>query len=315
MRSIIVLPGQAPHWVTDHARYLAQRLAHHGRTVVAFTHRSAQEPVLPGQGGQSTLLGSAPNGFPLWTGRLRRALGIRRRRDVVILFLWEGSNLPLALVCTITAKIRGERVVLHEQGQDPTGSTAKRVTVRLIERLADRTVRGWSGYGDGTGSREVLALCGKDFRFADLAVQAFEAMAKEAAGDWHLVLQCDEDSSFRLRTGRRNATVTVACDTPTEELVLKADVVVVSHGSQLETFAALAVLDGATGIMVGHPVAGRVARGSDGVWLSRRDESALLVALESATGAASHPPVSVPTLRAFGDRVVSEAIGCGWAVA
>jgi hypothetical protein len=58
------------------------------------------------------------------------------------------------------------------------------------------------------------------------------------------------------------------------------------------------------GVLVGHPVAGRVARCHDGVWLAQRDSAAILVALEASTGDAFDRPVPVAKMRELTERVV-----------
>jgi hypothetical protein len=58
------------------------------------------------------------------------------------------------------------------------------------------------------------------------------------------------------------------------------------------------------GVLVGHPVAGRVARCHDGVWLAQRDAAAILVALEASSGDVFGRPVPVVTMRELTDQVV-----------
>jgi len=39
MKSLVIVPGDAPRWVADHARHLAQRLTDIGRVTVVTSAR------------------------------------------------------------------------------------------------------------------------------------------------------------------------------------------------------------------------------------------------------------------------------------
>ena len=97
MKSLVILPGRAPHWVADHARHLAQRLTETGRVMVVFTHRRTYESQLPGQPGNGSVLGHSVAGYPIWMGRRSAALGLRWSSKFTIVVLWAGANHVLAL--------------------------------------------------------------------------------------------------------------------------------------------------------------------------------------------------------------------------
>jgi hypothetical protein len=83
-----------------------------------------------------------------------------------------------------------------------------------------------------------------------------------------------------------------------------ADVVVADYDAPFADLVRQSVLSGGAGVLVGHPVAGRVARCHDGVWLAQRDSAAILVALEASTGDASDRPVPVAKMREQTERVI-----------
>src|SRR5439155_25026786 len=67
MKSLVILPGDAPRWVADHARHLAQRLTEIGRVTVVFSAGQANRSLLPGQPGNGSVLGHSVAGYPIWT--------------------------------------------------------------------------------------------------------------------------------------------------------------------------------------------------------------------------------------------------------
>ncbi|HEY0518904.1 MAG TPA: hypothetical protein VGC84_05370, partial [Ilumatobacteraceae bacterium] len=134
-RSLVVVPGRAPHWVADHARHLAQRLTERARVLVVFTHASDAHSLLPGQPGTASVLGHSVAGYPIWTGRLRAALGVRRTGTVTVVVLWNEANHVLALWTALVARARGERLVLDI----PEAATARPpLGQRLIRPLLNR---------------------------------------------------------------------------------------------------------------------------------------------------------------------------------
>ena len=128
MKTAFVVPGPAPGWINDQVRYEANRLTDDGRVLVAFTHRPECRVRLPGQVGDSTLFGIAPNGYPLWTGRRMAALGLRRRHDRVVIVMFEGAITALAILAALVAKIRREHVVVHDlRRQEPSRHPIRRL--------------------------------------------------------------------------------------------------------------------------------------------------------------------------------------------
>src|SRR4029077_12895482 len=68
MKSLVIVPGDAPRWVADHARHLAQRLTEIGRVTVVTSARQTSRSLLPGQPGNGSVLGHSVAGYPIWTG-------------------------------------------------------------------------------------------------------------------------------------------------------------------------------------------------------------------------------------------------------
>jgi hypothetical protein len=155
-------------------------------------------------------------------------------------------------------------------------------------------------------SRVVLMLCGDYVEMAQLALQTFEGMADSAACRWTLQLQVDS-SDLELNPdggGRHVGQVTTEVGDPTAEMLSIADVVVADYDAPSADLVRQSVLNGGAGVLVGHPVAGRVARCHDGVWLAQRDSAAILVALEASSGDVFERPVPVDKMRQLTDQVV-----------
>jgi hypothetical protein len=172
--------------------------------------------------------------------------------------------------------------------------------------LAHNVVRGPSPSADAE-SRVVLMLCGEYDEMARLAMRAVEGMADAAAGRWTWRLQVDPAAAAAdpIETdGRRERQVVTEIGEPTADLLQVADVVVADYDAPFADLVRQSVLTGGAGVLVGHPVAGRVARCHDGVWLAQRDSAAILVALEASTGDAFDRPVPVAKMRDLTDRVV-----------
>ncbi|MEP7115913.1 MAG: hypothetical protein ABI862_21790 [Ilumatobacteraceae bacterium] len=306
MKSLVILPGRAPHWVADHARHLAQRLTETGRVMVVFTGRQTHDSLLPGQPGNGSVLGHSVAGYPIWTGRRSAALGLRWSSKFTILVLWAGANNMLALWAAIVGKLRRERLIIDIPDSEYSRLTlGKRTLRKLVCWLADDVVRGTAPASQERQTRVVLMLCGDYVEMARLAVQTFEGMADSAASRWTLRLQVASDEhGVATEDGRRFGQVMTEIGDPTPELLSIADVVVADYDAPFADLVRESVLTGGAGVLVGHPVAGRVARCHDGVWLAQRDSAAILVALEASSGDVFERPVPVVKMRQLADQVV-----------
>jgi len=305
VKSIVVIPGKAPHWVCDHARHLAQRLTDSGRVMVVFTHDSNQQAMLPGSPGNGSVLGHSVAGYPIWTGRLRAALGLRRSSKVTIIVLWEGANHALALWAAVVARCRRERVVLEiAETENARRSVSARLVRRLLRALALSSVLG-DVSTNGDDVRVILALCGTDPAFAHLMMQTFEGMADGAASRWKLLLQVDPTVHHVAYDGnRRTGKVEVLVGEPAVDTLRMSDVLVAAFDGPYEDFVHQAVLTGGAGVLVGQPVASRIARCHDGVWLARPSSAAILVALEASSGDMFGRPAPVASMRHLANEVV-----------
>jgi hypothetical protein len=306
MKSLVILPGHAPHWVADHARHLAQRLTETGRVMVVFTDRRTRESLLPGQPGNGSILGHSVAGFPLWTGRRSAALGLRRSSKFTIVVLWAGASSFLAVWAGLAARMRRERLILDIPEFDHTPlSLRERIARKLLSRMAEEVVHGTPPPQKETDARIVLMLCGDFLDMARLAMQTFEGMADSAASRWNLRLQVGSKAEdFVWDAKRRIGRVSSDFGAPTPEMLREADVVVADYDGPYADLVRQSVLSGGAGVLVGHPVAGRVARCHDGVWLAQRDSAAILVALEASSGDVFRRPVPVAAMRELTDQVV-----------
>ena len=130
-------------------------------------------------------------------------------------------------------------------------------------------------------------------------------MADSAVSRWTWRLQVDPGAVDPTGVeGRRERQVITEVGEPTPDLLKAADVVVADYDAPFADLVRQSVLSGGAGVLVGHPVAGRVARCHDGVWLAQRDSAAILVALEASTGDAFDRPVPVAKMRELTERVV-----------
>jgi hypothetical protein len=309
MKTVVVLPGQAPHWAADHARHLAQRLTTVGRVMVIFTRGPRRASNLPGQPGNASVLGHSTSGYPIWTGRLSAALGLRRQSRVTVIVLWTGSNDLLALWIALVSRIRGEHVVLDVPEIDSSRRPIVRSLLRrTLCRLAGDVVEGTATPEDAGGPRTILAMCGDDMQFADLALQAFESMSDATAQRWRLLLQVSESTNDVAYGGsRRVGKVIILSGTPSEEIFQASDVLMAAYGRDYEELVHEAVLNGGAGVLVGQPVAGMVARCHDGVWLAKWDAASILVALEASSGDLFERPGTVSAMRELADDVIHVA--------
>lgn len=274
--------------------------------MVVFTHGSMRASMLPGRPGNGSVLGHSVAGYPIWTGRLTAALGMRRSSKVTVIVLWVGANLLLALWSGIVARLRGEQLILDipetHHGRLPV---AQRLIRPALSRLATQVVQGTVNPAAGGETRSVLVLCGDNVASARLALQTFEGMSDAAAGRWTLLLQVNSNVRDVVHGGgRRSGKVTVITGDPPVDVLRSSDVLVADFGGQFEDFVHQAVLSGGAGVLVGHPVAGRVARCHDGVWLAQRDSASILVALEGSSGDMFDRPGSVAEMRQLANEVI-----------
>jgi hypothetical protein len=304
--SLVVVPGRAPQWVADHARHLAQRLTETGRVMVVFTHASRSQMLLPGQPGNASVLGHSVAGYPIWTGRLRTALGLRRSGTVTVIVVWNDANHLLALWSAIVARTRRERLVIDIPELDAVSpSIVQRLTRPLIRWLASSVVHGEASPAEPGRSRVVLALCGTDRAFARLVLHTFEGMSDAAASRWRLIVQVDERVGEVAYDGRRReAKVSLITGDPSIEVMRSSDVLIADFGGAYEDYVHQAVLSGGAGVVVGQPVAGRIAHCHDGVWFAQRDSASILVALEASSGDLSDRPGSVLKMRELANEVI-----------
>ncbi len=79
---------------------------------------------------------------------------------------------------------------------------------------------------------------------------------------------------------------------------------VAEFASPFEGAVQQAVTNGGAGVLIGHPVAGRVVRCHDGVWLAQRNSAAILVAIEASSGDMFERPGSVATMRELANDIL-----------
>jgi hypothetical protein len=283
-------------------------LGQHGDVLVVDTAGHDNERMLPGELHGSSVYGTASNGLPLWRGGRSAAFGLRAKCDLVVLVVWPGASHWTATVCGAISRCRGERVVLNIAGRADAGTRpSQRVAHRALFALCERVVHGPAVDDSPTRPWTVLALCGDDIDLAHTMVSTINAVSDSVAHRWRLRLSVSPHAIAQFADGvRPDRNVTIDVETPLEAAIAGADVVLGSHGSVAVRRVEEAAASGAAGVIIGHPVAGRVVRRPDGVWLAASDPSSVVVALESATGAITDTPVSVEALRQAGDRVVAQ---------
>lgn len=306
MKSVVILPGRAPQWVADHARHLAQELTTSGRVMVVFTHDVHRPSLLPGQSGSGSVLGHSVAGYPIWTGRLSAALGLRRRSRVTVIVRWVGASDGLGLWAGIVARLRGERLVIDvAERDDRRVPIARRILRRCLQALAHDVIEGGATPAQVGGLRTALVLCGDDEQFARLALQTFEGMSDGTANRWRLLLQVNEHlRQVQYGGSRRAGHVIILGGPPAAEVLRSADVLIAAFGCEFEDVVHQAVLSGGAGVLVGQPAAGSVARCHDGVWLAKWNSASILVALEASSGDLLDRPGSVAAMRSLADDVV-----------
>jgi hypothetical protein len=214
-----------------------------------------------------------------------------------------------ATLSAAISRCRGERVVLNIADPETTSAGASsRLAQRAVTALSQRVVHLPAVDRSGTDPVwTVLAVCGDDVAFAHTMVSTMNSMSDSVAHRWRLRLNVSPTAIHAFANGvRPDRAVSVEVDSPSSAAIAGAEVVIVAHGSAEAGKVDEAVASGGAGVIVGHPVAGRVARRADGVWLAATDPAAVVVAMESATGAISGAPVSVEALRRAGDRVLAQ---------
>src|SRR3954451_20690535 len=123
MKSLVILPGDAPRWVADHARHLAQCLTEIGRVPAVFSARQKNRSLLPGQPGNGSVLGHSVARYPIWTGRTSAALGLRWSSKLPVQPPLPGANALLACCAAIVARTRRERLILDIPETDQSAQT------------------------------------------------------------------------------------------------------------------------------------------------------------------------------------------------
>jgi hypothetical protein len=274
--------------------------------MVVFTHGRTYESQLPGQPGTGSVLGHSIDGYPIWMGRRSAALGLRWSSKLTIVVLWTGSNTLLALWAGLVARLRREQLIVDIPDIDHSRLTrGQRALRKALCWIAHDVVRGTPTPPQERQTKVILMLCGEYLEMARLALQTFEGMADSAASRWTLRIQV-ATSAHEVITegGRRVGKVTTLVGEPTPELLSIADVVVADYDAPFADLVRQSVLTGGAGVLVGHPVAGRVARLYDGVWLAQRDSAAILVALEASSGGVFERPVPVAKMRELTNQVI-----------
>ena len=306
MKSVVLIPGRAPHWVGDHARHLGQRLTETGRVMVVFTHSSHRGSLIPGNPGNGSVLGHSSAGYPIWTGRMAAGLGVRRRSEVTVIVLWVGANPAFALWAAFVARLRHEQLILDvPELETRKAPWAHRIVGRALSSLASTVVSGHLSASTTNRTRVVLFLCGDNEQMARLAMQTFDGMSDAAANRWTVLLQSSRDDRIGGHDGRRFGNVEILRGAVSADVLIRSDVLIADFGGPFEGLVHEAVLTGGAGVLLGQPVAGRVARCHDGVWLAQRNSAAILVALEASSGDMFDRPGTVFDMR----RLTNEIVG------
>lgn len=310
MSAVVIAPGKAPFWVARHAEHLAHTMADIGRVTLVLPHGPTTERMLPGEVGEPTILGNPLTGWPIWSGGLGSALGLRRTRDVAVMVLWSGASPTLALVCGLGSALRREPLVVDiETAPGDRPSRLGRLVQHVLSRVAKATIVGTPSSGTGVELRTVAALCGSDVELAQTVLDAFSGLSDKVVGDWQLTVWVDaiEAPLVSSRHGDR-----VSIETGVDATRVRASSLVLApHDDLRREFVELAITNGSAGVLIGHPAAGRLAERADGVWLASRSPSSILVAMEAATGAIFDNPVSVERLRDSSERLLSTLAAWG----
>jgi len=310
MKTAFVVPGRSPVWVHDQVRYEANRLTDDGRVLIALTHRPDLGVRLPGQVGESTLFGIAPNGYPLWTGRAAAALGFRRRYDRAVIVMFDGALTTLAVIAALISRMRREHVVIHDMRQETSGNRwLRRMGSAILDRLADSRIE--CPPRESSATSMVFGVCHDDPQLAQLMIQVAAAVPAETSDRWRFVIQSDDSAiASAAQRSSRSEILSVVPGPIADDMLMTSDVLVLRHGRH-DDIANAASNRGVVAVIVGHPVASRVPQRFDGVRLACADVSSVLVAIESARGASDSPVRSAPEVRLNGDQVVASVRSAG----
>jgi hypothetical protein len=223
---------------------------------------------------------------------------------------WPGASQTLAVLASLAARIRREYVVVDVLDPIAQPPRTQPLGFRALHRIAHVVVHNRSTLSDDGGKRRALVLCGSNVALAELVVAASASMADETANGWCIDVHLDAPPSAAVVDGtsrRARHPVTLVQGPPPTAALREADVIVAEAGAADEKVVRAAVLRGAGGVLVGSPLALRVARTQAGVWLARHDAASLIVALESCSGKPGEPRVTVTDLERWTDRVLEAA--------
>lgn len=310
MKTVVVIPGHPPLWVERHARAIATQFVEHGEVTVVLPRSHSSAHMLPGELAPGTLLAGAKNESAVRLGGTSAVLGPRRRVDLVVLVLWPGMRTPRAVASGLVARLRGEKLLVDVQevpGHTPT--RLRHLARRFLMMIASGVVTPRPDAAPSSHTHmSVVATCGADAQLGRAILGAFSGIADEVAADWSLDLYAQGSILGELTNGvRPGRSVRIHEGAIDSEIAQHASVLVAGHDSLGAPLVAGAVARGVPGVIVGHPVAGRVARRGDGVWLAMTDPSAILVAMESASGGRMNDPISLGHLGTGDEQVVSAA--------
>ena len=308
MRSMIIVPGRAPAWVRDQVRLAADGLTDDGLVLVAQSDAFEAPVHLPGTLGASTLLGVSRTGFPIWTGRRLAIWGMRRRQDRTVVVLFDGARPVTALGAALVARVRRERVTVNDlRSPERRQSAWSRVLGRATCAVAHERVASPRPQPDVRRAL-VYAICNHDRAFAELVVKTATAMSAETAVGWRFVIQSDDAAVTSVVSESLGSDFVSVEGSPQVDILHACDVVVVAHGPH-DDLAEEAARAGAAGVIVGHPIADRMTRRLDGVFVTRHDVSSVIVALESARGRLYGEMRPAPEIRRDAEALLASVRG------
>lgn len=303
MKSVVVLPGRPAQWITDHARDVAQRLSDHGAVVVAFMGSPHSDIPLAGQSPPASVLGHSAAGHPLWTGRIGTGVALVPRRRVAVLVLWQAAGVLATMMAATAARLRGDYLVLDVvEPTMPPASSLREGSRSLARRLAHDVVEVEPEPDGSPDERTLLALCGRDVELARLVLTSLDSMSVDAAGSWRCEVRVDPAVLDQIEPHRARHDDLVSITVTDGEVLgpADADVVVAAAASDESTVVRESVATGGAGVLIGSATS-QVVRCHDGVWLARREVSAVLVAIEASVGRTRR--TSVARLRDVARRV------------
>lgn len=303
MNTVFVVAGNAPGWVRNQTRIMAEHLTEDGRVLIAMSDGTDDLEHMPGSTGTSTLLGVASTGYPLWTGRMLAVLGVRRRRDRAVLVRFADDRHIVVCLSALVSRLRRETVFVYDSSHaDPPRSALRRLTGRVVHRVAAHSTQQPPSSG---GPSIALALCGSDTGLANLMIGAANAMSQPAADLWRIVIQCDDPSiEAAIQQSARTGLVVYEPPGNAADLIASTDVVLVRDGEATNDIRR-AVAAGTALVLVGHPIGGRITPRFDGAWLVRDDVSSVIVALEMSRRARFGGP-SAPEVRSTSRQLIED---------